>query len=347
VSALRTTRGHSRHRGPRSADMLADRNAVRALTLALGAALAAPMVPGCGGPGTPGPASAGSSPLGVQSNVTHTEVTLRMRPEGPLAFATQLRVRFQSELLGQPLDADLETVGIRRVLDRREDGSLQLEEIDTRSRFTLSMMGRSRTTPETPRPPEARRYVMGERGRYVEEPQAAAASPAPPGERDVPRGLERALEPLARALEYPVEPVAPGAEWSSAGSIPLGEVEADMRGEARYTIAQRLERFEGTGEARLAIISFTGSLEGQGESVAPPTPGDGAPPPGGVRGQLRFRGFYAVALADGFARTARAEFEGEAQMGPEGLMRFPIRGELEWSAAPIAEALPATASAAP
>ncbi|AKF11014.1 hypothetical protein [Sandaracinus amylolyticus] len=300
--------------------------------LALSGALACCVV-GCGGSGGPASATAAQGTLGVQSNTGGSEVTLRMAPSGPMTFATQLRVTVRSEMLGQPINADMDTRGVRRVVERRPDGSLAIEEMDTASTFAFSMMGRSRSGPEHAGPAEPRRYVLGDRGRRLDEPATLAVAPATPG-----GGFERVMDPLVRALEFPVEAISPGATWSAQGRIPLDGVDAGLAGEARYQLVQRLERLEGSGDERVAVIAFEGSLEGEGESVAPPAPampGEPELPAEAMRGALRFRGFYVVALSDGFARSARAEFEGEAQLGPGGLMTFPLEGELEWLASPI------------
>ncbi|UJR85577.1 hypothetical protein [Sandaracinus amylolyticus] len=316
-------------------------------------ALSSALVLACGGVGCGGterPAAA-TALLGVQSNTGGSEVTLRMAPAGPIAFATQLRVSLRSEMLGQPINADMDTRGVRRVVERRPDGSLAIEELDTASTFAFSMMGRSRSGPEHGTPAEPRRYVLGDRGRRIDEPATTiTVAPSTPG-----AGFERVMEPLVRALEFPEEPISPGATWSAQGRIPLDGVDAGLAGEARYQLVQRLERLEGSGETRVAIIAFEGALEGEGASAAPPAspvPGEPPMPAEAMRGALRFRGFYVVALSDGFARSARAEFEGEAQLGPGGVMTFPIEGELEWSASPIdaviamPEPAPSTAPAA-
>lgn len=315
-----------------------------ALAVALAAAI------GCGGASAaPGPG--GGATLGVQSNAPSATTLLRLRPGGSLAFATRLRAELTSEMMGQPLRADLETRGVRRVLDRAADGSLEIEEIETRTRYELSMLGRSRSGGDdaSAGPPQPRRYRLSDRGRRAPEPATASPSSAGGGGAGgdagavaMPDRFAGALEPLVRALEFPEEPVAPGAEWTSEGTIPLGDVDAELRGTLRFQLTQRLERFEGSGAARTAIISFTGGLAGGGQSAG------GGDALERMEGELRFRGFYVVAVDDGFARSARASFEGEARFGAYGPeARLPVRGELEWSAVPIDAALPAAAVTAP
>jgi hypothetical protein len=301
-------------------------------------------IAGCGGAAS-GTTSTTGAPLGVQSNAPSSHVTLRMRAPGPIAFATSLEVRLDSEMMGQPMNAEFETRGVRRVLEQRADGTLSVEEIDTQSRYAITMMGRTRTGPESApsSAPEPRRYVLGARGERIEAPGGASRAATPGGgaggpiEEDVPERLGSVLGPLVRALEFPERAIAPGEAWDAEGRIPLGAMDPELAGDATYRLTQRLERLEGSGDERVAVISFEGSLEGGGRTVAGGTVGGGAPgDDGSLRGSLSFRGFYTVALADGFARVARADFDGLATLGEGEGLSFPLRGRMEWTAAPIA-----------
>jgi hypothetical protein len=305
------------------------------------AAIASALV-ACGGPSAAAPTA-----LGVQSNASTERVTLRHRPAIPTTFATRVGMRLESEMIGQPMTASLETRGVRRVLERRPDGALAIEELDTSTRYEMTMMGTHRSGPEPTTPHEPRRYLLGERGRRIDEPAASPTAPpgAPAGpgspEDMIADRVEGMLDPLLRAMEYPEQSIGIGEEWGANGRIPLAQIEPSIEGEALYRITQRVERLEGSGDARVAILSFDGSIEATGRPspTAPPPQGGplgGAPgAPAGISGSIRFRGFYAVALSDGFARTARAEIDGEVRLGPEEMMRFPLRGEMRWEAEPI------------
>src|SRR5687768_10415982 len=107
--------------------------------------------------------------LGVQSNSSTAPITLRVAPRGPMAFATELHVTLASELLGAPMSAEIDTRGVRRVLEVRPDGAMVIEEVDTASRYAITMMGNTETGPQTPDAPgEPQRYVMGPRGQRLE-----------------------------------------------------------------------------------------------------------------------------------------------------------------------------------
>ena len=305
---------------------------------ALGASLGALLLAACGA----SPAARTSAePLGVQSNRTTAPITLRLAPRGPMTFATELGVTLASEMLGQPMSADLDTRGVRRVVEVRPDGSMVIEEIDTASRYQITMMGNTESGPETPDAPgEPHRYVLDARGQQLEtlpQPGAPPVGVPPAGGaqggamRDVVQDrLQGALEPMVRALDFPERPVSIGDAWGADGRISFRDLDPSMEGEALYRLTQRLERFEGTGDTRVAIVSFDGSLEGSGRSAGGQMPTDA-----GIAGRIQVRGFYAVALEDGFTRTARATFDGEIRLGPEQMMRFPLRGEIRWDAAPI------------
>lgn len=310
---------------------------------ALGASSVALLLAACGA--SPAARTAAET-LGVQSNRTTAPITLRLAPRGPMTFATELGMTLASEMLGQPMSADVDTRGVRRVVEVRPDGSLVIEEVDTASRYQITMMGNTESGPETPDAPgEPRRYVLDARGQQLETlpppgppPPGAGPPGAPPlagrqggAMRDVVQDrLQNALEPMVRALAFPERPVSIGDEWGADGRISFRDVDPSMEGEALYRLTQRLDRFEGTGDTRMAIVAFDGSLEGSGRSA-----GGQAPTDAGIAGRIQVRGFYAVALVDGFTRTARASFDGEVRLGPEQMMRFPLRGEIRWDAAPI------------
>lgn len=281
-----------------------------------------------------GPTPAGPrEQLGAQSNVSATPITLRLAPAAPIAFATELRVSIDSELLGEPLSADFDWRGIRRITEVRPDGSIAIEEIETATRYSMTMVGNTRAGPEPGQPPRPpRRYVVSDRGRR--EPEPAVPSPgAPPASGPMPdlvQGrLESAFEPLLRALEFPEHAVIVGDEWSAEGRIDLADFDPSMRGGGLYRITQRFDRLEGSGERRLAIVAFVVTIEGSSSA------GGAGSLDGEISGEVRIEGFYAVALIDGFARTARARVRGEARLGPEEIMRFPIEGDIAWDAVPI------------
>ncbi len=278
-------------------------------------------------------AACGSSappPLGVQSNVSSSAVVLRLHPpSAPIAFTTMLRVRLDAELLGQPLQGEVEVRSMRRVDATGEEGWVSVMDVPTQMRLSLTRGSHTHSTIHDGTVAAPVRYVLDDRGRPVSTPNRVLVQ----SHDGTASRVEHALESLMRALEFPPTAISPGAQWESRGTIRLSDLEPTLTGQVVYHVLERLERFEGSAEQRAAIISFEALFEGSiGNTALASTQlalGEG------FRGQLRLRGAYSVALVDGFARVGRAELEGEVSLGDLIARAVSWRGTMEWNAVPF------------
>lgn len=292
--------------------------------LALGLSFIASLISACGS--TP-------QSLGVQSNVSSSAVVLRLRSPGePIAFATNLRVSIHAAVFGQPLEGQLEASFVRRIDALGEEGWLSIIDVPSQVRLTLTRMGHAHSTIHDGTSTPPLRYVLDPRGRLMPTPLGISATD---GVTFTQHSLELALlEPFLRALEFPALAISPGGQWESRGTVRLPEIDPGLGGEMSYRLLERLDRFEGTGEQRTATISFEALLDGTlGASSA--IASTQLPSSDGLHAELRVRGAYSVALADGFARAGRAELEGEISLGEVVAQAISWRGTMEWSAVPL------------
>jgi hypothetical protein len=270
-------------------------------------------------------------PLGVQSNVSASAVVLRLHPPSePIAFATLLRIRLDAELLGQPLQGEVEARTMRRI-DASGNGGVSVMDIPTQLRLTLTRVGHTHTTIHDGTVAAPVRYVLDDRGRPAPVPRGELAL----GEGSVPPNrMEQIIGSLMHALEFPLPAISPGAQWESRGSIRVSDIDPALTGEAAYRVLERLDRFEGSGEQRAAVISFEALFEGAINTSAPLT-STPLPLGEGLHGRLRLRGAYSVALVDGFARVGRAEIEGDISLGETVARAVSWSGTMEWNAVPF------------
>jgi hypothetical protein len=254
----------------------------------------------------------GAAPAGAQPGGTGV-VLLRLRPRAGDTVRTRFEqsVKFVGRAGGAPAAADAPlapsgamVVYAHSVVERADAGGAEITAVT--DSVALKASGAPAHATEA-----SRRAMQGRRTRLRVAPDGSTTVLGAPG--------RRAGDAMRFPAALPDGPVAPGAMWARAMTVPWGAARAPGQPAAPHAASHAAStidvwfRFDSLGRGgTLAFLSLRGTVR--------PPPGDGdAASPGGVTGLL------VVDLARGWVVDSRATFQLDGALTAPGGQPRPVR----------------------